>query len=237
MYQCPGVTSLGGGAWGYYGCQTQIASTPTCLEIEWDPKGPLGGVNIAAATRELGREGRQATARLTSLVHEAAPEAREALTAATLSVLKLFDGLIAVDAIAKDLAVVAAPDEQELCSAIDGVLSSLEEGPHVVSLEEKLGSSRRTVLRRTQSLCKRYLLPGLAADDWRSVRDSYRLLIGAIFATHPSMTTRALAAMLGYASPEALCHAFANAGLSSPATLREQAAPDMVAGLPLDRRD
>jgi hypothetical protein len=34
MYQCPGVTPLGGGAWGYYGCQNQIASTPTCLEIE-----------------------------------------------------------------------------------------------------------------------------------------------------------------------------------------------------------
>jgi hypothetical protein len=34
MYQCPGVTDLGGGAWGYYGCQGELASTPTCLEIE-----------------------------------------------------------------------------------------------------------------------------------------------------------------------------------------------------------
>jgi hypothetical protein len=35
MYECPGMVSLGGGAWGYYGCQNQITNTPTCNEIEW----------------------------------------------------------------------------------------------------------------------------------------------------------------------------------------------------------
>jgi hypothetical protein len=49
MYQCPGVTSLGGGDWGFYGCQGQIASTPSCLEIESPamesfPCTPVGSV-------------------------------------------------------------------------------------------------------------------------------------------------------------------------------------------------
>ncbi|MBY0554487.1 type II secretion system GspH family protein [bacterium] len=35
MYQCPGSVSLGGGAWGYYGCQSQIQSQPTCSIIEY----------------------------------------------------------------------------------------------------------------------------------------------------------------------------------------------------------
>jgi hypothetical protein len=35
MYQCPGPVSLGGGAWGFYGCQNQITNTPTCYEIEY----------------------------------------------------------------------------------------------------------------------------------------------------------------------------------------------------------
>ena len=34
MYQCPGSMSLGGGAWGYYGCQGQIWSVPSCTIIE-----------------------------------------------------------------------------------------------------------------------------------------------------------------------------------------------------------
>ncbi len=35
MYQCPGQVTLGGGAWGYYGCQGQIWNQPTCYEIEF----------------------------------------------------------------------------------------------------------------------------------------------------------------------------------------------------------
>lgn len=35
MYDCPGLTGLGGGEWGYYGCQNQITNTPTCNEIEY----------------------------------------------------------------------------------------------------------------------------------------------------------------------------------------------------------
>jgi prepilin-type N-terminal cleavage/methylation domain-containing protein len=35
MYRCPGPVSLGGGAWGYYGCQNQITNMSSCYEIEY----------------------------------------------------------------------------------------------------------------------------------------------------------------------------------------------------------
>jgi hypothetical protein len=54
MYQCPGVVSLGGGSWGFYGCQGQITNTPTCLEIESPtqqsfPCAPIGKLPVLDA--------------------------------------------------------------------------------------------------------------------------------------------------------------------------------------------
>lgn len=34
MYDCPPRMSLGGGSWGWYGCEGEIESTPTCMIIE-----------------------------------------------------------------------------------------------------------------------------------------------------------------------------------------------------------
>jgi hypothetical protein len=96
----------------------------------------------------------------------------------------------------------------------------------VISIEDRLGWSRRTVSRRAHELHARYGLSGLDGASWRSVRDFYRVLVGTIMASR--IPTRALASVLGYASPDALCHAFANAGLPSPGTLRRPALTDLT---------
>ncbi len=54
MYQCPPATSIGGGSWGFYGCQNQIASTPTCEIIEFPNTQtfnctPVGKMSLAAS--------------------------------------------------------------------------------------------------------------------------------------------------------------------------------------------
>jgi hypothetical protein len=197
----------------------------TFLEIDWDPRGSLGSMTTTDVERRtIGARTLDAVETLAAELREARPESRASLGVAAKTAIEQLgaEGMrLDAAAAARDLEDGASVDEQRLCDEIDRVLSHLEEGPHSVTIEEALGCSRRTLLRRTQSLCKRYLLPGLAADDWRTVRDSYRLLIGTIFATHPEMTTRTLATMLGYASSDALCHAFANAGLPSPAALRD----------------
>ncbi|MBK7583429.1 MAG: hypothetical protein IPI67_24965 [Myxococcales bacterium] len=55
MYQCPPQQNLGGGAWGFYGCQNQVASTPSCSIIEYPtsksfPCTPLGKLALVTAT-------------------------------------------------------------------------------------------------------------------------------------------------------------------------------------------
>jgi hypothetical protein len=54
MYQCPPSQSLGGGSWGFYGCQNHLASTPTCTITEYPTTktlncAPLGKISLAAA--------------------------------------------------------------------------------------------------------------------------------------------------------------------------------------------
>ena len=54
LYQCPGQVTLGGGAWGYYGCQNQITNTSTCYEIEYPTQQvfncmPIGRMSLAAS--------------------------------------------------------------------------------------------------------------------------------------------------------------------------------------------
>ena len=110
-------------------------------------------------------------------------------------------------------------DEQRLLDAIDETLMRLGEGPAAVELETRLGWSRRTVSRRTALLHARYGLSGVGSRHWRAVRDFYRVLVGTIVASSPLVSTKLLARVLGYASPHALCHAFANAGLPSPAAV------------------
>lgn len=195
----------------------------TSLEIEWEP-GALGAVaNVRPEKRALRQETMRAAADVVAVLREARPHARANLAVA---VRRLFEQLhedgisLDLERALRDIDEVATPEDQRLCDEIDRVLTHLEEGPQTIALEDALGCSRRTLLRRTQALCKRYLLPGLAADDWRTMRDTYRVVVGAIFATHPDITTRTLAEMLGYSSSEALCHAFANSGLPSPAALR-----------------
>lgn len=118
-----------------------------------------------------------------------------------------------------------APEEEEtqrLIMAFDAELCSLEGGPALVTIEDRLGWSRRTVARRAREAHARYGVSAMSGADWRSARDFYRLLLGTILSSHPSATTGKVASMLGYSSPAALCHAFAHAGLPSPSVVGER---------------
>ena len=56
LYQCPSINEgvLGGGAWGFYGCQGQISTSSTCMTIEMKPSNfkrvdncaPIGSVKL-----------------------------------------------------------------------------------------------------------------------------------------------------------------------------------------------
>lgn len=115
----------------------------------------------------------------------------------------------------------AAPDAAPACTPVASASKTVAVRNDVVGLEQQLGWARRTVSRRASELHQRYGIHGVDGESWRSVRDFYRVLMGTILASSPGVTTRGLATILGYTTPDALCHAFANAGLPSPGAVKK----------------
>jgi len=197
------------------------------FEMDWAPTGELAastcgeldhaklGKTTLAAIADMSRAMREAATATVPILLDAAEAATQALR---------FEGLpFDARAIREPRAALACPGMQQLTDALDTELSELHLGPALGTVEDRLGCSRRTVARRIREVHARYGISALTGADWRSARDFYRLLLGTILASHPAVTTNRLARMLGYSSPAALCHAFANAGLPSPTALGELA--------------
>jgi AraC-like DNA-binding protein len=120
---------------------------------------------------------------------------------------------------ASPLASVDAPSQIGM-SAIDAVLNDLDDKPQLIDLEARLGCSRWTLTRSFRRLNETYGLRGLAgATDWRAMRAFARLRVAGLLMSHARATTRGVADYVGFRSPDAMCHAFANAGLPSPGQL------------------
>jgi AraC-like DNA-binding protein len=139
------------------------------------------------------------------------------------SARKLFERLAAEGFTSPDTAALDSIDgpSQIGISAIDAVLNDLRVKPQLQDLEARLGCSRWTLQRSFHRLNRTYGLRGLAgATDWRAMRAFARLRVGGLLMSHPRAKTREVADYLGYRSPDAMCHAFANAGLPSPGQLR-----------------
>src|SRR6202012_4403059 len=110
---------------------------------------------------------------------------------------------------------------QRVIDALDGALSRLDLHPQSIDFEARLGCSRWTLTRLLHDVHTRYGVCGIGGGtDWRSVRDFARLQGARILSTHQGAPLGAIARSVGYRSPEAMCHAFANAGLPSPGQVR-----------------
>lgn len=205
-------------------CVTRGDGDNEILELDWDPGAPVAANTVSdiehgtlsstarAGARALGSALAQVDGRT---LHATAPIVADAFRALAA------DGLPVDPRAAEGVAAGGSASDQALFDAIDAALANLEASPAVVGLEQQLGWARRTVSRRASELHQRYGIQGLDGESWRSVRDFYRVLIGTIFASSPDITTRGLATILGYTSPDALCHAFANAGLPSPGAVKK----------------
>jgi hypothetical protein len=189
------------------------------LELDWDADAPIAAQ--AVTTIEHGTLRSRSLAAARSIAKGLRDDTLPRVMADALRTLAS-DGLpLDASGAEHELSARLPQEDQRLFDAIDATLTNLDDGPAVVGLEEKLGWSRRTVSRRTSELHQRYGLSGIDGESWRTVRDFYRLLVGTILASNVDVTTRSLAPILGYASPDALCHAFANAGLPSPGSVKK----------------
>lgn len=103
-------------------------------------------------------------------------------------------------------------------AALDRALSLLDAQPMTVDLEQTLGLSARQVSRVVSELNARY---GFNAGTWRDARNRRRLLVATALLSRPGRAIEDVARAVGYGSAIALCHAFANASLPSPASIAE----------------
>jgi hypothetical protein len=117
-----------------------------------------------------------------------------------------------------DLLAPVPPEVARVGAAVDRALSNLSAKPMSLDVEEALERSpaqaRRILARYGEAL----RLQG--ARNWRDLRSMWRLYVGCALMTSKRATTEHVAALLGYGSPIAFCHAFANAGLPAPGHIR-----------------
>jgi AraC-like DNA-binding protein len=205
-----------------------LGSAPGCnlggirdvaLELEWS----CATAPIPLTPFRLSEAAFEAAAELAEALHGARADESARLTAMADDFLRRVGALgIAVPGGASPDA--AQPHVQRVMSATDDILCRLDACPQATDLESRLGCSRWTVTRLFHQLHSGYAMYGVdGGTDWRSIRDYHRLRIARMLMTHPRAGTASIARHVGYRSPEAMCHAFAHAGLPSPGSLRDAA--------------
>jgi AraC-like DNA-binding protein len=187
------------------------------LEVEWRGSTPRAAATAFRLPEAVFAE----AAALAEALRRCRADASPALAVRAQAFLRRIRALgIAVPAEAP--AGTPESEDQRVMSATDDILSRLDQRPQSTDLESRLRCSRWTVTRLFHHVHAEYAMCGIGgATDWRSVRDYHRLRIARMLMTHRRSSTGSVARYVGYGSAEAMCHAFANAGLPSPGRLRE----------------
>jgi AraC-like DNA-binding protein len=120
-------------------------------------------------------------------------------------------------------ALVGEPSarDRRLAQALELELAHLASRATELHLGESVALSPRQLQRVVRDFGTRY---HLYADDWRDIRNRWRLEIAAAMLSRPALPVAQIAKDVGYGSPNALARAFARAGLPSPAAVRRRLA-------------
>lgn len=192
------------------------SSAGVMLEIDWDPGGVGGELAPELVLGTLPPGALERTEALSEALTRRPLDA--AVARAALESLRAQGLPFEPDALEAELAAGSAED-QRVMAALDAVLCRLDQSPDTQDFVTALGCTRRTLTRRLRRLAERHRMYE-RAEDWRSERDFYRGLVAMMLLSHPDATTQSVARMLGYRSPQALCHAFRRARLPSPGRVR-----------------
>lgn len=110
---------------------------------------------------------------------------------------------------------------QELTTALDAMLSNLEEQPMMNDLEDRLGLSTRQLNRLVVDYNERY---GFNSSGWIDTRNRRRLMIGATFMTVPGATAKYVARVVGYRSNATFSRALRTARLPAASEIAKEVA-------------
>lgn len=191
------------------------------LVIEWAP-GMLGTRLLppfeSGPLSTLAR--RRIHGALLHFQREAAPLGAKAASVAAILRLLRAEGL-PFEAVEAGALQERVPDPVvALNDAIGDALSSLGRGPALTDLAKTLGRSRSWIHKTLSDLQQSFGLQ--TVGGWRPLHTAWRLHMALALMSAPKVRTEDAAALLGYGSPVALCNAFANAGLPSPGSIREE---------------
>lgn len=120
---------------------------------------------------------------------------------------------------ARDLVVPVPAALQRVADVVGAALSNIHRAPGTKDLELALGVSRRRVSSLIGDLASRYGMNGM---DWRTMRDRWRVMSSLLAMSHPDARTEDVAAAVGYGSANAFCHAYRQASLPSPGSVRRE---------------
>lgn len=189
------------------------------LLVQWDP-AVLGPAPAAAGRSRLhARDFDRLRAAAREAV-EAGYDGRRAAHAVShlCGVLRAV-GLIDAHPSADDLTTRPNASLERAGRAVDVLLSKPVAAPSIVDLQSSLGRSAAQTHRIVAAYAE--ALRSQGATGWREILHAWRIYMGMSLMTAERATTERVARVLGYRSPVAFCHAFANAGLPSPGTLRD----------------
>lgn len=210
----PGEFSIGRSLENFW---ARVEDDSLVLSVDW-ALGSLG--NVAPSGLPIGTLDEDALRKLEAAAHTLATPGSEgfALIPEVLDTLRRAG--VPFDAIdPRDLTAVTDEDDRAVAAALTHAMSNLNAAPMSVDLEQTLGRSRRQVVELVRRVAARF---GLNGEDWRTLRDRFRLTSAAVLATHRAARTEHVAHAVGYGSARALCTALARAGLPTPGNMRRE---------------
>jgi hypothetical protein len=213
------------GARGHLGFRTEGTREPLLsISIEWDAEyfasRPPSGIGIGRlASIHVARQHVRA---LLVAIEDAWNDVRATppLTVAVVRVLAALraEGIELPLVCGRDLVHEPSSAVRRVSRALDIVLTRPGDVPMIIDVETLLGLSGRTIERRLPEVIA---LWGQVPTTFRELRVSHRLFQAALAMSHPAATTEGTARLCGFATPNALCRSFREAGLPSPGRIRQ----------------
>jgi AraC-like DNA-binding protein len=112
-----------------------------------------------------------------------------------------------------------SPSDRKLALAMEEQMAHLGSRATAAHIGDSVGLSPRQLQRVVHDFHARY---AMNAGNWRDTRNRWRIQIAAVLLSLRDLTVADIAAEVGYASPNALARAFAQAGLPVPAEVRRR---------------
>lgn len=203
------------------GTEAYAGDRTLLISMEWDPA--ILGAPIRGSMKTFDVDPRDRP-RFVAIAERLFGERPEDALVDLVSLMRA-NGLPFSPLAAADLVDRSTPGDRRLAAAIDARLSRLDQLPSIEEVSTELGWTPRHVNRRVAAIARDLAIPW---PHWRTLLHHSRMLNAMRLVSVAGATTELVARLTGFRSPNALCHAFAKAGLPSPGVMARAARVDVL---------